>query len=634
MRKFSESKGSFAMNPGSISIRSFVSRHSGPLTVMLLAVFLVYSRIPGHEFMTTWDDDAYITANEAIRGFSAEHFRQAFSHFYVGNYAPVQIISYMLDYAVWGLNPQGFHLTDIILHGANGILLYFLMLRYGANRFCALIGGLIFLCHPVQVEAVAWISQRKTVLSALFMLCAWLLFLRWQQSDPGERRPGWYLAAFGAFLCALLTKAVTVIFPVILLLDMVVRKNRGDSLMLRRLAPLLPFFLCAAFMAAVTMFSQSPASGGGRTPFHGGSPAATLMTMLPVYVRYLRLLVMPVGLSAEYEVPLRQIPDLSVLASVLVLAMFCYGACRLYRGNRLLLFWLMVFVIGFLPVSQIVPIVTPMNDRYFYLPLVGAAPFFGLTVQLLLDRATGWKRQAFQVFMTVLLAVLALLSWQRTAVWRNGVTLWSDVVAKAPLNYEAWDSLGSAYIDSGDEMNASMAYKRALALNPGYALSLKNSGVLYLKNGEIEPALKHFLRLVRVQPTNAEAFEFLGLTMKIGGDLSGAEQALSQSLRLDPRRSSALVLLAQLYVVKGDFVHAREFLQRAQQVEGSTVNIETGLATVEAGLGDLDKALYHLEKVLRVKQGDVADILKDPAFARLRSTEQYRRLLYRYGVVP
>ena len=122
--------------------------------------------------------------------------------------------------------------------------------------------------------------------------------------------------------------------------------------------------------------------------------------------------------------------------------------------------------------------------------------------------------------------------------------------------------------------------------------------------------------------------------MKIGGDLSGAEQALSQSLRLGPPRSSALVLLAQLYVVKGDFVHAREFLLRAQQVEGSTVNTETGLATVEAGLGDLDKALYHLEKVLRIKQGDVADILKDPAFAGLRSTEQYRKLLYRYGVVP
>ena len=628
-----ESRGSFAMNPGGVSLRIFVSRHSGPLTILLLAVFIVYARILGHEFMTTWDDDAYITANEAIRGFSAEHVRQAFSHFYVGNYAPVQIISYMLDYTVWGLDPQGFHLTDILLHGANGILLYFLMLRYGANGFSALFGGLIFLCHPVQVEAVAWISQRKTVLSALFMLSAWLLFLRWQQCDPGDRHPGWYLAALGAFLCALLTKAVTVILPVILLLDMVVQ-NRGEGRMLRRLAPLLPFFLCAVLMAAVTMFSQSPASGGGRTPFHGGSPAAALMTMLPVYVRYLRMLVMPVVLSAEYEVPIRQIPDLSVLTSVLVLALFCYGACRLYRCNRLLFFWLMVFVIGFLPVSQIVPIVTPMNDRYFYLPLVGAAPFFGLTARMLLDRATGWKRPALQVFMTVLLAVLALLSWQRTAVWRNGVTLWSDVVAKAPLNYEAWDSLGSSYIDSGDEKRASMAYKRALALNPGYALSLKNIGVLYLKNGEIEPARQHFLRLVRAQPNNAEAFEFLGLTMKIGGDLSGAEQALSQSLRLGPRRSSALVLLAQLYVVKGDFVHAREFLLRAQQVEGSTVNTETGLATVEAGLGDLDKALYHLEKVLRIKQGDVADILKDPAFAGLRSTEQYRKLLYRYGVVP
>jgi Flp pilus assembly protein TadD len=593
----------------------------------------VYARILGHDFMTTWDDDAYVTTNMAIRGFSVDHIRQAFSRFYVGNYAPVQILSYMLDYTVWGLNPRGFHLTDLLLHAGNGILLYIVMLRLGESRKAAIIAGLIFICHPVQVEAVAWISQRKTLLSTFLMLVSWNCYDGWRSGNSRSASKVLYISSLFAFVFSMLTKATTVILPLILLAESL-RPASKEKESRHRLYSLLPFILSAAAMAAITFISQSPEYGGGRAPFHGGSVWTTIFTMLPVYCTYLRMLFSPYGLSAEYEVPIRLNPDFMVLGSLVVLSVFCYGGLLLYRRKSRLFFWFLLFIIGFLPVSQIVPIVTPMNDRYFYLPLLGAAGFFGILLGDLLERFRGGRQAAIKVLTVAIVVVLAGLSWQRAAAWRNGVTLWRDVVAHAPLNYEAWDSLGSSYIEAGEETLALQAYKRALALNPTYPLSLKNIGVLYLKRGEINLAEQHFLRLIRVQPKNAEAFEFLGLTMKIAGNLPGAEQSLSQSLQLEPKRSSALILLSQIYVMRKDFSKARGFLLRAQQFEGPTADNETGLATVEAGLGNMDEALFHLENVLRYRRGNIADIQKDPAFESLRSTRQYRELMGRYGVVP
>lgn len=612
---------------------SQLSRHGAALLLLLLASFLIYARTLGHDFITTWDDDAYVTANEAIRGFSSDHVRQVFSNFYVGNYAPIQLVSYMVDYSVWGLNPLGFHLTDILLHAGNGIMLYAIMLHLGANRQAALIAGIIFICHPVQVEAVAWISQRKTLLSTFFMLVSWHCYNGWRASSSLTRSKLLYVSSLGAFVLSLLAKATTIVLPLILLAATVRNANNEKGLR-AKLYPILPFTFFAAAMVIVTLISQSPENGGGRAPLHGGSVWTTILTMLPVYCAYLRMLVFPFGLSAEYEVPIRLSSDLTVIGSVIILTLLCYGGLLLYRKNKELFFWALLFVIGFLPVSQIVPIVTPMNDRYFYLPLLGAGGFFGIFLDDLLERYRGVGRAAIKVLIVVVMVALAGFSWQRTAVWRNGITLWQDVVAKAPLNYEAWDSLGSSYIEKGEEKLAQQAYKRALALNPDYSLSLKNIGVLYLKNGEVNLARQHFLRLIRVQPNNAEAFEFLGLAMKIGGDFSGAEQALSQALKLESSRPSALVLLAQLYVLKGNLSQARDFLLRAQQLEGATVITETGLITVEVGLGNLDKALYHLENLVHIGKGDISEIRKDPALTSLRSTSQYRELLQRYGISP
>lgn len=599
------------------------------MVLLLLAVFFVYGRILGHEFITTWDDDAYLLDNPAIRGITLHNLRLAFSRFYVGNYAPVQIVSYMLDYTLWGLTPWGFHLVDMLLHAGNASMIYLLIVRLGGSRIPALFGALFFLCHPVQVEAVAWVSQRKTVLSAFLMLASWLLFLA--RDDQECKRTGQLFSALSLilFLLSTLTKGITVVFPLILFAQWLLTGERTESLK-RRSVRLAPFIVISVAMAVVTMYSQSAAQGGGRTPYHGGSLWATLFTMLPVYCKYLRMLLLPYGLSAEYEVPLRLKPDAMFLGAAFLLGLVGYGCYRMFRRNRSMFFWVMVFIVGFLPVSQVVPIVTPMNDRYFYLPMIGGAGLLACAFQKPWDALPDLRR-TMAIAAAVVVVVLGGLSWQRAGVWKNGMTLWEDVVAKAPLNYEAWDSLGSSYIEEDREELALRAYKRALALNPDYGLSLKNLGMLSLKRGETDQSLGHFRRLTSLQPRNSEAWEFLGLALKLSGDLKGAEAALLTSLRIEPRRASALILLARIEVMYGRLPQARDYLVRAETLAGKSADVESGLALVEAGMGNDVAALWHLEALLK-GGSDTAMVVSDPAFVRIRGTGAYRTLLQRYGI--
>src|SRR6266568_9353271 len=160
--------------------------HLSPLLLLMIVTIAVYGGTVGHDFLINWDDDRYVTGNEAVRGLTLAHLQEAFSTFYVGNYAPVQIVSYMLDHALWGMRASGFLATNVLIHGVNTLLFYGLIFRLQRDRLWACLAAFIFLVHPVQVESVAWISQRKNLLAMLFFLGAFHLYvLAKERGRPG-----------------------------------------------------------------------------------------------------------------------------------------------------------------------------------------------------------------------------------------------------------------------------------------------------------------------------------------------------------------------------------------------------------------------------------------------------------------
>ena len=600
--------------------------HLLPVALLVACVWAVYGPCLGHDFLTNWDDQKYVVANETIRGLTPAHLRQAFTTFYVGNYAPVQILSYMLDYTLWGMRPAGYIAVDILLHCGVGILLYLLVLRLEACRFAALLAAAIFLLHPVQVEAVAWISQRKTLLAAFFFLLALHAWLGANEAE-GARGRRLYLASLAAFILALLAKVSAIVLPAVLLLHTLCYPREGRT---RSFRAIVPFVVVAVPAAWLAVASQAPDAGGGRVGFHGGSPLATFLTMIPVLADYLRLLVWPQDLSALYEPTLRTGLDGTVLLCAGLLLLIGAAGVLLWHRSRRHLFWYGLFFLGLGPVMQVVPLVTLMNDRYLYLPLLGAAPLAAVAVAVVRERGKGGVHRLLTAVMFVVLVVLALLARDRTTVWRSSLSLWDDTVRKVPGSVQAWFGLGDAYGEAGRGGEAMNAYRRALAINPYHADTLQNLGISYLQGGDAAAAKPLLHRLVRLRPGSSEAFFLLGNCHFQAGEWSEAERAYERALSLDPRSGDALLNLGKLYAREGKPVAAREAFQGALRTETDRGDVYYNLATLEASQFRPDAALDYLERAFRKGFRDFADLPRNRGLDPLRGLPAFRRLAETY----
>ncbi|QXE85621.1 tetratricopeptide repeat protein [Geomonas nitrogeniifigens] len=507
---------------------------------------LVYFQALQHHFLTNWDDLQYVLENQAIRGITPAHLREAFTRVHAGNYAPLHIISYMIDYELWGLNPAGFIGANVLLHTVNGVIFYLLLCRIAWAKPWVVVAALIFLVHPVQVESVAWVSERKNLLAMLFYLLAFHCYLSYK--DENRAKKGlWYGACLALFVCALLSKSVAVIFPLMLLLYDICLAPKGVASYRDK----VPFVIAAAAIVAMTLVTQQSSMsdlGAGRTSYHGGSAFATFLTMLPVFASYLRMLVWPSGLSAIYSPAIKTSVDGAVFGAAMVcLGVACIGAV-LWRSRRDLFFWYSLFILGLLPVAQIVPIVTLMNDRYLYFPLLGAAPCIALATV----GEVSWtaSRSPFRVAAAcgavVALACLAFVSYQRVQVWQSSYTLWKDTVQKAPRSATAHDGYGEGLLQRGALDEALGEFKESLQLQSSSgsvltprarasaALTHNNLGTVYGMKGMTAEAVVEFSTAVQLNPEFDKPRYNLGIALAQQGRLQEALESFIAAARLKP----------------------------------------------------------------------------------------------------
>jgi Tfp pilus assembly protein PilF len=609
------------------SFRKKIKPHLIPASILILVTFAVYMGILGHDFQLFWDDEKYVTANAAVKGFSLEHLRSAFTTNYMGNYAPFQIISYMLDYTVWGMNATGFLLSNIVLHICNGILFYAILIRLGWSRLWASFSVFVFLLHPVQVESVAWISERKNLLAMFFYLAAFASYLSYRNKGWGEGK-GAYLASFAFFVLALMSKSVAVIFPFMLVLYDICCLEKGERSRWR--ANKIPFFCATAVMAWVTIQGQlpgeMPGAGGGRIPYHGGSPFATFLTMMTVLVRYLKLLFWPTGLSAVYDPPIRTGFDGVVVGCLILVALLVVAGVMLFRRDCRLFFWYGLFFIGLLPVAQIVPIVTLMNDRYLYFPMLGAAAFFG-ALACLIDKYSGVRSVIGIATAGLILIALPWLTFARAGVWKDDLTLWSDAAKKAPNHYVALYGLAQALQNSGDLDAALPLYIRVLAINPRHLDTLDHLGALYRARKMPKEGRSHLLTITRYYPNLAKGFVDLGMNYYQTDELGEAEKAFRRGLELDPRSKDAIYHLGMISLRTRRLDSARGYFQDIIIMGGMNADVEYNLACVEALSGHPDEALRHLEDALKLGFRDKESIMKDRDLDAIRKLPGFQKLM-------
>jgi hypothetical protein len=433
------------------------------------ALFLIsavlYFQTTSFDFQFTWDDGTYVVNNPHITQFTFTNIAHLFDRPYEGLYGPIQMLTYMIDYRNWGMDPFGYHLSNLLIHSAN-VVLAFLMLRKLTGEFTlAVFAALVFAVHPLNVENVAWIAERKTLVSAFFVLLTWLSYLHYRQA-PGRPKLA-YAVSLVAYLLAVFAKGTVIGLPIILVCyEWLLRDGKE-----RRFGPVAPYFIISCLAAAATLWAtlSTDVVGGDRGPpitiaFLFG---LVYPTMLPVWWEYIRLLLFPVGLSAYY-IP---VPRVSFLDPVVLLAMagWLYVFVELIiRASNQVRFWFLWALFFFAPTSGLVPWLVYYADRYMYLPGIGFYVLAGIGAAACYRwMAVRWPKMAALKNVLVVIAMLGVtavygsLTYQRSTVWRNEITLWTDTTEKTPDFSDGHLNLGAANLREGNLDAAESAYRQA-----------------------------------------------------------------------------------------------------------------------------------------------------------------------------
>jgi len=367
----------------------------------------------------------------------------------------------------------------------------------------------------------------------------------------GKEKPEqlFYWLSLVAFTFSILSKSVAVVFPLVLLLfDLCYRKERGfGALVFNK----IPFILFAAVFGLVAIQSHSAQVQGGGTSYHGGSLYATFLTMLPVLIRYLTMIFWPANLSAFYDPPIKTHVDSEVAWAAFLLALLCLLGVTVFRRKREMFFWFVLYFVCLIPVSQIIPIVTLMNDRYLYFPMLGAAAFLGMAAV----RDVTWsellhskKYMPVAILCILVIGTCSVATLHRIPVWQNSYTLWGDAVKKIPDVPLAHDCFGEGLLEQGQLDEALREFRKALSLQPNgptesldigvrnaKANTYNNIGAAYGMKGMIDEAIEHFTIAVDLNPGFDRAYFNLGNALMHKGLIDRALKSFQMAVQLNPR---------------------------------------------------------------------------------------------------
>ena len=556
--------------------------------ILVLSVAVVYANSLGNGFV--FDDAENIVANPHIRslagiprilGLTGE----------APLYRPLRHLSYTIDFSIWGLNPIGYHLANLGYHAVAAVLVFALARSLLQDAGAALLTALIFAVHPVQTDAVTYLSGRRDVLCGLFYLLGFWAFLNYRKNGRGRH----LLLALGAYAASVASKEMGVTLPALFLVhDLMAGMDRpppptSTGAALRSWWRRHRWFYAAFFMgggayAAYTILLSNPSHAPG---YHGGSLLNNFLTVAKVQAHYLKLLGFPRTLNADYSYnafpAAHSILEPAVLVSLLALFALLGGVLWLARRDKLYLFCWLWFVVTLLPVSQIIPHHELLAEHYLYLPLIGFALAAARAAQTAL-RHPRWRHGAVIAAVAVALVLLAVRTTIRNRDWRDDLTLWTKTVATAPECARARNNLGRALTVSGRPREALDQLRAALRIKPRYPEAYANLGVACGALGLTEQARGYLTQALALNPQFAEAHYNLGVSHATAGDLEAAAGAFTEAVRLNPGSASARFNLALALIKLGRPDEAREHLQQVlalapeADLEAKTRSLLQGLA--------------------------------------------------------
>ncbi|MGP8201393.1 MAG: tetratricopeptide repeat protein [Limisphaerales bacterium] len=565
------------------------TRVAGVCIVLVLAVLAVFGQTAGFGFVY-YDDDQYVYDNPVIaRGLTLKGIEWAFS-FHAANWHPLTWLSHMLDSQLYGLHPGGHHLTNVLLHAATVITLFLVLRQMTSALWRSAFVAAVFAIHPLRVESVAWVAERKDVLSGLFFMLTIGAYVRY------ARHP-WSLARYGPvmllFAMGLMCKPMLVTLPLVLLLL--------DYWPLRRVEPRkfaglvmekLPLLALSAAGCIVTLLAQQHGirwNGSFSLPNRLGNALASCMV-------YLGQMAWPAGLAVFYPFPRNGLPTWQVALAGTLLAGLSMVALWQWRKQPWLLVGWVWYLVMLLPVAGIIQVGDQAHaDRYTYLPQIGiymAVTWLGAEWRM--------SRAAFAGLIAAVLSVLMACAGKQTAYWKNNETLWNHTLACTTNNEMAHLNFANALYEERKVNEAIAQYRMTLQINPGNAKAHYNLGIALSQKGRTDEAISHFLTALQINPDIEDAHNNLGIALFQKGKTDEAISHFLAALQLRPDDARAHFNLGNAYSQMGRVDDAIPQFREALQFEPDSTDAHYRLGIALFQKGRVDEAIVQYQKAIEL----------------------------------
>ncbi len=584
---------------------------------LVLATLTVYWQVGNYEFVN-FDDDKYIIENFHVqKGLTRDSVIWAFTATHVSNWHPLTWLSHMLDFQLYGLNPSGHHLTNVFFHLVNTLLLFLVLkLMTGALWRSGLVAAL-FAVHPLHVESVVWVAERKDVLSTLFWMLTLWAYLGYTKR-PGVKR---YLVILLAFALGLMAKPMLVTLPfVLLLLDYWPLKrielgqsaiglpaasqpstiaNKPGAQAFRLLLEKTPMFVLAAVSSVVTFIVQK--SGGAVGALETYPFKIRMANALLSYVIYLKKMIWPQNLAVFYPHPGQSLPMWQAAGAGLLLVVVSIAVIRAGRRYPYLPVGWLWYVGTLVPVIGLVQVGDQaMADRYTYVSLIG---LFIVVAWGVPDVARSWRygKSALALATGSLLVALMVSTSLQLKHWKNSLTLFDHALSVTENNYLAHLNFGAALADQERTEEAITHYHRSLQIAPNYAKAYNNLGLALAQQGKNDEATAHYLKALQLNPDYARAHNNLGVVLTRTGEFEKAIAHYYEALTLEPDWVEVYNNLANAFLTQGKFDQAIFYYSEILRLKPNYAEAHNNMAITLASRGRFLEASVHYSEALRLK---------------------------------
>jgi tetratricopeptide (TPR) repeat protein len=565
--------------------------------VLILAILAVYWQVNKYDFVNL-DDVRYVTENSHIQsGITPDGILWAFSTTHAEFWHPLTWLSLMFDYQLYGLNAGGYHLTNLILHILSTLLLFWLFCRMTGAVWKSAFVAALFALHPMHVESVAWISERKDVLSAFFWMLTLCLYVYYTEK-PFIRR---YLLVVFSFVCALMSKPIVVTLPVIMiLLDYWPLKrfeSKKNNLILWQLKEKIPFFVLSAIFSIITLLAQYNPSIE-RLAF----PLTSRIANAPVsFVTYLGKTFWPHDLAVFYPFS-DQLPIWQVLGATLLIIVISSAVIVMVKRLPYLFVGWIWYAITISPVIGIIQVGDfAMADRYHYLPSIGIAVMLAWGIPSLIQSEDIRKKILFPAAIAFL-TVMSILTWQQCRYWENTIELFKHTLQVTKDNDLAHNNIAYALAEKGKIKEAIDHYSKAISLKPYDVNIYSNRGNAYVKLGQHQQAVEDYNEAIRLKPDYAPAYINRGNAYTELGQYQMAIEDFNKALHLKPDYADTIYNnIGDVYNKLGQYQFAINNFSKAIHLNHVYIKAYNNRATTYGKLGQYQRAIEDYNEVIRLK---------------------------------